>query len=143
MNSIDAVGFSALGAFLMALITACLKFSFDFIRDRMGWAREDSRGLKLKLEDGDSQARAEILRVERELGKVEKQLAERLNATDRKLGRLEEKVGHLPTANDIKAMTSEISEARRETARLAATLEGQALTLTTIMDYLLSKERGS
>lgn len=139
MNTLDAVGLGALGAFLGAF----LKFGFDFIRDKMGWHREDSRGLKSKLEKGDAEARAEIVRLEKELAKVEKQLAERMNATDRKLGRLEEKVDHLPTAEDVKAMTREIGEARRETARLAAILEGQALTLKTIMDYLLTKEKSS
>ncbi|MCW5723457.1 MAG: DUF2730 family protein [Maricaulaceae bacterium] len=132
MNQWEALSIGALGA----AVAAGLKFAFDLVAARIGWAREDRRGLKQRVETGDAQARAEISRVEKEL-------AERLNATDRKLARLEEKVGHLPTGADVKALTQEVAVARRETARLAAGVEGQSMTLKTIMDYLLGQEKRS
>lgn len=114
-------------------VGAAIAFVFNQIAIRLGWAREDKAATGKKIERVDELARAEIARVERELGK-------RVGGLEKQISTLAETVRHLPTADDLERLTDKVAEIHGSTRSIEATVSGHGELLRTIRDHILNRE---
>ena len=127
---LSTVGLLVLGG----VITAALKFLADRIGVQMGWNREDKRDQDGKIQRIDSHARAEIARIEKELGG-------RVAAVETDVGILTERVANLPTADDIQSLDRRLADVDRGLSGVVSKVDGMSGNVKTILEHILSQER--
>lgn len=115
-------------------VGAALKFAFDRWGVQIGWDREAKKATDGKIERVDTHARAELGRIERELG-------DRLNAVERSVDVLAERVDALPTSDDFQALDRRLAEVSREVSAASTKVDGVSQTAKTILEHILAGER--
>ncbi len=136
--TLEAILISLGQALLLLVIGAVLKSWFDKIAVERGWAREDRKAQDGKIERVDHHARAELTRIERELGG-------RVSTVEGQLGVLNQRIDALPTADDIAALDRRVADMGAELGRglsgVTSTVQGMSTTVKTILDHILEGER--
>lgn len=123
-----------LAAIGLLFLGAGMKFAFDRWGVQIGWDREAKKATDGKIERVDTHARAELGRIERELG-------DRLNAVERSVDVLAERVDALPTSDDFQALDRRLAEVSREVSAASTKVDGVSQTAKTILEHILAGER--
>lgn len=125
----------------LVLIGAVLKHLFDRVAVERGWTREDKRAQDGKIERVDTHARAEIGRIERELGGSIRDLGTKVGAVDSEVQVLSERVANLPTADDIQSLDRRLADVDRGLSGVVSKVDGMSGNVKTILEHILAGER--
>ncbi len=134
MSNLDSDITQALAAIALLVLGATLKFAFDRWGAQLGWSREDRRAQDGKIERIDSHARAEVSRIERELGG-------RLGSMETEVRVLCERVENLPTADDMQALDRRLADVDRGLSGVVSKVDGMGANVKTILQHILAGER--
>ena len=131
----------ALAAIGLIVLGAVLKFAFDRWGAQLGWTREEKRAQDGKIERVDTHARAEIGRIERELGGKIGDLGAKVGTVAADMRVLSERVENLPTADDIQSLDRRLAEVDRGLSGVMSKVDGMNGNVKTILEHILQQER--
>lgn len=141
MSGVDGEILKYLAAIGLLVIGAVLKAGFDRLAIERGWTREEKKAQDGKIERVDSLARAEVARIERELGGKIAGLEKTVGTVAGDVRVLAERVENLPTADDIQSLDRRLADVDRGLSGVVSKVDGMSGNVKTILEHILAGER--